>query len=134
MPRPPIAADLDEALDVHRDLLPEIALDAALLFDDVADLAHVLFGEVLHPDVRADAGTREDVVRPLPADAVDVGQPDFYPLGSRKIDACDTSHSLLSVSLAAACVSDSHRSRAPRRRGARSCTCRKSALLTHEPS
>src|SRR5689334_6420322 len=41
------AADFHQPLDVHRDLLAEIALDAALLLDDPADLAHIVFGQIL---------------------------------------------------------------------------------------
>src|SRR5262245_54184334 len=94
MPRAAVAADLDEPLDVHRDLLAEIALDAALLFDDAADLAHVLFGEVLHADVGVHAGVRQNVVRALAADPVDVSEANLDALGARQIDACDASHEL----------------------------------------
>src|SRR5689334_6514054 len=94
MPQPAIAADLHQSLDVHRDLLAEIALDAADLFDHPADLAHIVFGEILHPDVGTHARGAEDVVRSLPADAVDVGESDLDTLGARQIDACDTSHTL----------------------------------------
>src|SRR6185369_536297 len=68
-----VAADFHQPLDVQRDLLAEITLDAALLLDHPADLAHVVFRQILHPDVGADAGVGEDVVRPLAPDAVDVG-------------------------------------------------------------
>jgi hypothetical protein len=48
-----LAADFHQPLDVQRDLLAQIALDATHFLDDPADLAHVVFGQVLHPDVRA---------------------------------------------------------------------------------
>src|SRR5688572_17773513 len=41
---PSIAADLHQPLDVHRDLLAQIAFHAADLFDHSADLANVVFG------------------------------------------------------------------------------------------
>src|SRR6185503_15164351 len=85
-------------LDVHRDLLAEIAFHAAHLFEHPADLPDVVLGEILHTDVRADAGCPEDVVRSLPADAVDIGKANLDPLGSRKIDACNSRH-LLSLPL-----------------------------------
>ena len=87
-----IAADLHQPLDVHRDLLAEVALDAALLLDHPADLPDVVLRQILHADVRADAGILEDVVRTDAPDAVDVGEPDLDALGARKIDACDTCH------------------------------------------
>src|SRR5712691_2433506 len=71
VPQAAVAADLHQPLDVHRDLLAEIPLDAALFFQDAADLPDVLLGEILHADVRADARRAEHVVGPLPADAVD---------------------------------------------------------------
>src|SRR5262245_37518246 len=40
-----VAADFHQPLDIHRDVLAQVALDVALLLDDPADLAHVLFGQ-----------------------------------------------------------------------------------------
>jgi hypothetical protein len=94
VPEPSIAADFHQPLDVHRDLLAQIAFHAADLFDHAADLAHVVFGEVLDADVRADAGRTEDVARPLAADAVDIREPDLDTLGAREINACNTRHRL----------------------------------------
>src|SRR5713101_1751661 len=42
VPQAPVAADFHQPLDVHRDLFPEVALDAALFLDHPADLAHVV--------------------------------------------------------------------------------------------
>src|SRR5690349_8262085 len=36
VPHPPVAADFHQPLDVHRDFLPQVALDASLLLDDAA--------------------------------------------------------------------------------------------------
>src|SRR5262249_34461258 len=65
-----VAADFHQALDVERDLLAEVALDAAHFLDDPADLPDVVLGEVLHADVTTDTGGAEDVVRALPPDPV----------------------------------------------------------------
>src|SRR5262249_11355766 len=111
------AADLHQPLDVHRDFLAQVAFDPALLLDDAADLPDVVFRQVLDADVRADARRDQDVVRPLPADPVDVGQPDFDALRARKIDTSNTCHVLLVLIPDAACASGSGRSRAPRRGG-----------------
>jgi hypothetical protein len=46
VPQAAEAADFHQPLDVHRDLLAEIALDAALLLDHPADLAHIVFGQI----------------------------------------------------------------------------------------
>src|SRR5262245_39998059 len=50
-----VAADFHQPLDVHRDFLAQVALDAALLFDHAADLPDIVFGQILDPDVGADA-------------------------------------------------------------------------------
>src|SRR5215211_688350 len=128
MPQAAVAADLHEPLDIHGDLLAEIALDAALLLEHTADLADVVFRQVLDADIRAHARRSEDVVRALASNAVDVGEPDLDPLGPRKVNACDTCHSCLIP--VAACASRSCRSRAPRRVCERSCICHKCASPT----
>ena len=87
MPPAAIAADLDQPLDVHRDLLAEIALDAALLLEHARDLADIVLGEILDPHVGVDPGGGENHVRAMPADAEDVGEPDLDALGARQIDA-----------------------------------------------
>src|SRR4051812_42631888 len=92
-----IASDFHQSLDVHRDLLAEIAFHAPLLFDHAADLAHVVFGQILDAKVAADAGFLKDQVRADPPDAEDVSETDFNPLGARKIDACYTCHSYLNL-------------------------------------
>src|SRR5512132_418680 len=53
VPQPAEAADLHQPLDVHRDVLAQVALDPALLLDHTADLPHVVFREVLDANVRA---------------------------------------------------------------------------------
>src|SRR5688572_14542264 len=89
-----VAADFHQPLDVHGDLLAEIALHAADLFEHPADLADVVFGQILDADVRADARRGQDVVRPLAPDAVDIREADLDPLRPRQIDACNTRHRL----------------------------------------
>src|SRR5436309_3213603 len=87
-----VGADFHQPLDVHGDLLAEIALDAPLLLDHPADRPDVVFRQILHADVGADPGLLQDAVRPDAADAENVGEPDLDALGAREIDACDTSH------------------------------------------
>src|SRR5262245_18701661 len=93
-----VAADFHEPLDVHGDLLAEIALDPALLLDHPADLADVFFGQVLFADIRADAGVLQDAVRSHPADTVDIRETDLDALGARQIHASNTCHRLSLVS------------------------------------
>src|SRR5690606_5490781 len=92
MPRSPVTANLDEPLDVERDLLAKVTLDTALLLEHPRDVADVVFRQVLHPDVATDTGSRQHVVGALAADPVDVGQADLHPLGARKVYSCDSCH------------------------------------------
>src|ERR1019366_3264096 len=48
MAHPAIALDFDQPPDVHLDLLAEIALDAALGFDRLAQTVNLFLGQVLH--------------------------------------------------------------------------------------
>src|SRR5262245_52629977 len=90
-----VAADLHQALDVHRDLLAEIALDATLLLEHAADLADVLFRQVLDADVGTHARRAQHVGRSLASNAVDIGEPDLDPLGPREINTGYARHTLL---------------------------------------
>src|SRR5437764_10203913 len=87
-----VAVDLHQPLDVQADVLAEVALDLPLVGDDLADLAHVVLGEVLDARVAVDARVREDVVRPRAADAENISQTDFHSLVQWEINACDTCH------------------------------------------
>src|SRR5262249_29384917 len=105
VPHPAEAADLHQPLDVHRDLLAEVSLDAALLLDHPADLPHIVLGQILDADVGADSGVLQDAVRPDASDAVDVGETDFHPFRAWKINSCDARH-----------ISESSQSSAAKRR------------------
>src|SRR4051812_34950841 len=122
VPQAAEAADFHQPLDVHGNLLAEIALNAALLLDHLADVPDVVFGQILDADVGADPGRLQDRVRAEPSDAIDVGETNLDALGPREINACNSRHSLIP---AAACVSGSNKSHARRRGAARSCTCRR---------
>src|SRR5262249_17874554 len=87
-----VAADFHQPLDVHRHVLAEGALDAALLLDDAADLPHAVLGEGLHAPLRPPAGFLEDDVRARPSDPEDVREADLHPLGDRQIHACNSRH------------------------------------------
>ena len=81
VPQAAIGAHLDEALDVQRDFLAEIAFDRAFVFEGLTDVVDFLFGQVADLLVRDRCRARcSKRLRPGPADAVDVGQPDLSPL------------------------------------------------------
>src|SRR5206468_1469800 len=90
--QPAVAAQVHQALDVHRHLAAEVTLDLVGVLDDLADLARLVLGEVLGAGGEVDARLGDDVVRGLVADPVDVLQRDHSALVRGKIDAGDTSH------------------------------------------
>ena len=56
------------------------------------DLVDVLLREILHAGVRVDAGSGEDLLRGLQADAENIRQSDFDPLLTRQVNARNTCH------------------------------------------
>src|SRR5689334_5798879 len=56
----PVRADVHEALDVHRDLGPQRALDLVVALDLRTETGDVRIGQVLDPQRAADPGRLED--------------------------------------------------------------------------
>src|SRR5579884_2004330 len=87
-----IGADFDEPLDVHRNILAQIAFDVALRLNHLADAIDLVFVEVLNLLVGIDLRGSENAGRPRIADAVDISERDVHVLIARKIDACNACH------------------------------------------
>lgn len=87
MPKPPIRPGVNEALDVHRDGLAQIAFNLMILIDDLADLHDLVFAKILDPDRAVDAGLLEDLTGRPPADPEHIGQTDIRPLFPGQIDS-----------------------------------------------
>src|ERR1700704_22223 len=58
MAHPAIRADLDESLDVERDLAAEVAFDLVAPVDQLAQSVDLLFGQVADASVRVDVRLR----------------------------------------------------------------------------
>ena len=58
-----VAADLHQPLDVHGNLATQIAFHLDVVVDVVAQLADILFGQVLDARIRVDAGRFDDIVQ-----------------------------------------------------------------------
>ena len=84
--------DFHQTLDVQRDLLAEIALDAAFLLDHLADLVQLILIQGRELDEGVDAGLGQNGQRAGIADAVDVREGDTSLLVSGQIDASNTGH------------------------------------------
>src|SRR6266540_338597 len=63
-----VAADLDLALDVRRDLAAEVTLDLEVLVDVGAQLRDLVLGQVAHTRVRRDAHRFADLFRACATD------------------------------------------------------------------
>ena len=87
-----VATDLDLATDVGLHLAAQVTLDLEVAFDVVAQLGHLVVGEVLGAQVPVDAGGGQDFLAAGTADAVDVGQRDLHALVAREINAHETCH------------------------------------------
>src|ERR1041385_8104015 len=80
MAKPPIAAGVDQALDIHRKCFSQIALDLIVLIDDLADLHDLVFTEILHPDGAIDSGSLKDVSSGCSPDPEHIRETDIGPL------------------------------------------------------
>jgi hypothetical protein len=102
-----VAAEIHQALDVHRHVAAKIAFDLVLAIDGFADLqdfgvgqfADAAFGRDLHPCT--------NVLGKLRADAVNILKSDHDAFLRRNVHTCDTSHvpSLLVGRTSALCPS-----------------------------
>src|SRR6266704_3521399 len=92
VPHPPVAADVDQPLDVHLDVLAQVSFDLALFLDDVADPAHLVLRQVLDLDALAHPRLAEDAIAARPADPEAVGQRDLDPLVLRQVHTVDACH------------------------------------------
>src|SRR5712672_719750 len=92
MPKPAIAAEILQPLDVELDVAPQVALDHVIAIDHLADLQHFLVGQLRHPPLLRNVHLVHDLLRLLGADAMDVLQRDHDALVGRNIDTSDTGH------------------------------------------
>ena len=89
-----IAADVHEALDVHRDFGAQGALDAKILLDRLPKLVGIGIAQIANTLLGVDAGRLENPSRERAADPEDVRQADLDLLLTREIHASNTSHEL----------------------------------------
>lgn len=94
MPQPPIAADVNEALNIQLHLAPKIPLHHKVLGDIIPNRADLAFGEIANGSVRIDPGSIESCLRRRSPDPMDVGQPNENSLVTGEIDAFNSCHVL----------------------------------------
>src|SRR6185312_5349489 len=104
-----VAAEIHQALDVHRDFAAQVAFDLdAERLEDVADGAHVVLVEIVAALVGRDLGLLEHSRRRSLANAVDVRERDLDALVARKVDAGDASHLTLPLLMLGVLADDAH--------------------------
>src|SRR6266851_8546322 len=109
-----VRTDLDESLDVHRNVFTQIAFDAAFSLDHLADAIYFILAEILDLFHGVHFRRIQNACSARVADSIDVRERDIGALVARKVDACNTCHvTPLSFILDVAYVLSSRRSRAP---------------------
>src|SRR2546430_13389 len=87
-----VGADLHLAPDVGLHLAAQVSFDPVGGVDPVTQLDHVVVGEIVHPDVAADAGGLQRLERAGAADPVNVGEGDLKALVAREVNANQPCH------------------------------------------
>jgi hypothetical protein len=87
-----VRADFNQSLDVHGDFLAQVAFHRAFFFNNLADPGNLVFVQVLDLLAGVNARAHQNGHRARPADAINVGQPNFRPFGAGQINSCDACH------------------------------------------
>src|SRR5438874_9968381 len=87
-----VAPDVHQALDVHRDLGAERALNANILLDRLTQTVGVRIVQIANSLLGVDSGRFQNPTRCCAADTEDVGEADLDLLLAREIHASDTRH------------------------------------------
>ena len=72
MPQTAIAPDIHQALDVHRDFSPEVALDSHLFVDDVAYAIDLVVRQITHSRIGVNVRTLEQFLARMESNTKDV--------------------------------------------------------------
>jgi hypothetical protein len=88
-----VGPDLHLAADVGLHLAAQVTFHLEAGIDLLTQRENVLVGQVLGPQIRADAGRDQEGGGTCAADPVDVGQGYFHPLVAGKINTHESCHS-----------------------------------------
>jgi hypothetical protein len=91
MPYSPVAAQIHEAFDVHRDLATQVTFHGELP-DLSTKLVDLFFRQILNPSVGRNTCNYTDICRAGGSNPVNRGQRDYGVLAIRDIDACYSGH------------------------------------------
>ena len=81
-----IGSDVHQPLDVHRDFAPQVALDAHLLVDDVAEPIDFIVRQIAHPRIGTNVRSIQQLLAGRKPDPINVGEADFDPLFAGQVN------------------------------------------------
>jgi hypothetical protein len=87
-----VAAEIHQALDVHSDFAPEIALNLVLAVNQLAEAQHLIVRELVDAAVIWDREAFANLVCLGGAYTEDIAQPDGDALSRGDIHSCDAGH------------------------------------------
>jgi len=90
----PVAADVHQPLDVHRDLGPECALNLDVALDRLAQPSNLRIGQVANSDVGIDGSEIQNTARRRRTDTIYVREGGLNSLIAREIHPGYSSHTL----------------------------------------
>jgi hypothetical protein len=105
VPDAPVATEVHEALDVHRDFAAQIAFDREAC-NGVAQPGNLGLAQILDLSRRVDLRGDTRLERAAAADAVDLRQRDRHVLVDGNVDSGNTCHALSPSSPVSACAAD----------------------------
>src|SRR5215471_12219780 len=108
MPKSSIRSNFHKPLDVEGNFLTQVAFNAMLLFNNLADFVGFVVVQFANLSIRTDTSCAQYLVRQRTADPVDVSESDFDSFVWRKIHAGNARHNFLPLSLLMLCVHANH--------------------------
>ena len=87
-----VAAEVEQAFDVHGCIAAEFSFYAAACFDGFTNVSDGLFVEFADACLRCDGALLADIFCNETSYAVDAGERDFHAFSGRDIDSGDSRH------------------------------------------
>src|SRR5262245_9647415 len=96
MPQAAVAAEIHQPLDVELHLTSQVPLDQVIAIDHLADVEHLLVGQLRHPAGLRDPDFLHDFLGLSRSDPMDILQCDDHAFVGRNIDTSDAGQSRFS--------------------------------------
>ena len=99
VPEPAIAPNVHKALDVHRCLSTQGSLNFVVPLNLPTNPIHIVIVKVLGASASIDPASFNNLLCTCMADSIDVRESDLDSFSPRKVDASDTCHSRVALTL-----------------------------------